>query len=45
MHAVKNISDPVHVFSLVLDDKAAAIVSPIAPVAETIKALAVRRME
>ncbi|WP_120632072.1 adenylate/guanylate cyclase domain-containing protein [Ruegeria sp. EL01] len=33
-HEVKNISEPVHVFSLALDDKAATIVSPITPVAK-----------
>lgn len=30
MHEVKNISDPIHVFSLIMDDKATAIVSAIA---------------
>ncbi|WP_377192445.1 adenylate/guanylate cyclase domain-containing protein [Ruegeria meonggei] len=34
MHRVKNIAEPVHVFSLVMDDKATAIVSSIAPIAE-----------
>lgn len=32
MHSVKNISDPLHVFSLTIDSKAAAIVSPIVPI-------------
>ena len=34
MHRVKNIAEPVHVFSLIMDDKATAIVSSIAPIAE-----------
>jgi adenylate cyclase len=34
MHEVKNIAEPVHVFSLVLDEKATALVSPIERVAD-----------
>lgn len=34
MHEVKNIADPVHVLRLVMDEKAAAIVSPVASIAE-----------
>ncbi|WP_298852157.1 adenylate/guanylate cyclase domain-containing protein [uncultured Ruegeria sp.] len=42
-HQVKIISDPIHVFSLVMDEKARAVVSPIAPLEKAIKKISVHR--